>query len=87
MVVYICNLFIIYLAESVSEQSPKLYGQVATEQDSRVKLCVLLFENVVGGSTSGVSDFTIPMKLQTSNNRLSIKEHTHSTDFYSLPSE
>ena len=76
-----------YYSESVSEQSPMLYRQVATEQGSRVKLCVLLFENTVGGSTGGVSDFTIPVKLQTSNNRLSIKEHTHSTEFYSLPSE
>ena len=60
------------IAESVSEQSPKLYRQVTTKQGSRVKLCVLLFENGVGGSTGGVLDFTIPVKLQTRNNRLSI---------------
>ena len=76
-----------YLIESVFKQSPKFYRQVATEQGSRVKLCILLFENAVGGSTGRVSDFTIPVKLQTSNNRLSIKEHTHSTYFYSLSSE
>ena len=31
---------------SESEQSPKLYRQVPTEQDSRMKLCILLFEIV-----------------------------------------
>ena len=36
-------------AESVSEKSPKLYRQVATEQGSRVKLCVLLFALRVAG--------------------------------------
>ena len=61
------------LFESVSEQSPKLYRQVATEQGSRVKLCILLSEKAVGGSTGGVSDFTIQVKLQTINNRLSIQ--------------
>ena len=39
--------------ESVREQSPKLYRQVATEQGSRVKLCVLLFENAVGAARAG----------------------------------
>ena len=76
-----------YGSESEREQSPKLYRQAATKQGSRVNLWVLLFENAVGGSMGGVSDFTIPVKLQTSNNWLSIKEHTHSTDFYSLPSK
>ena len=57
----------------------------SNKQGSRLKFCVLLFENAVGGSTGWVSDCTIP--IQTSNNQLSIKEHTHSTDFYSLPSE
>ena len=34
-----------YDTESVSEQSPKLYRQVATEQGSRVKLCVFTVGN------------------------------------------
>ena len=44
---FLNNSVILVSTESVSEQSPKLYRQVATEQGSRLKLCVLLFENGV----------------------------------------